>query len=228
MTEPVRRRAVLRQVADLLPDRPEPLRVGIDGITAAGKTTFARELTELLRADGRPCEHVTMDRFHHLRAIRHRRGRDSADGYYEDAYDFGGLRRVLLDPLGPGGDGHYATAVMDLATDSLVAVEPRPAPPRLVVVVDGSFLQRPEVRDAWDVVVFLRTSFASALARGTARDATLLGSRAEAERLFEVRYHAAQRRYLEEVAPEVQADLVVDHDDPASPTIVGDGQSSSV
>jgi uridine kinase len=218
---------VLRAVAALLPSGERPVRVAVDGITAAGKTTFARELCDVVRESGRPCEHVSMDGLHQRRAVRHRQGRDSAEGYYEDAYDFDALRRVLLDPLGPTGNGRYSTAVLDLATDSVLAETQRTAAPDLVVVVDGSFLQRPEVRDAWDVVIFLRASFESAFARGTRRDAGSLGSLAEAQRLFTHRYHAAQRRYLAEIDPEGRADVVVDHDDPTVPRLVRRGVTLS-
>ena len=60
-------------------------------------------------------------------------------------------------------------------------------------------------------------SFASARARGVARDAPRLGSIKDALRLYDTRYDPAQRRYLSEVDPETTADVVVDHDDPQSP-----------
>lgn len=63
-------------------------------------------------------------------------------------------------------------------------------------------------------------SFASARARGVARDAPRLGSIKDALRLYDTRYDPAQRRYLSEVDPETTADVVVDHDDPQSPSIV--------
>ena len=196
-----------------------PARVAVDGITAAGKTTFASELADAVRALGRPCVHVTMDGFHQPRAIRHRQGRESADGYYEDAYDFAALRRELLEPLGESGSRRYRTAVIDLATDMPADAASELAPDDLVLIVDGSFLQRPEIGGAWDRVIYLAASFDIARARGVARDAAQLGSPENAERLFRTRYHAAQRRYLDEVGPDTIADAVIDHDDPAHPVI---------
>ena len=38
--------------------------------------------------------------------------------------------------------------------------------------------------------------------------------------MYDVRYHAAQHRYLAEADPEAKADIVVDNDDPRSPAIV--------
>jgi hypothetical protein len=62
-----------------------PIRVAIDGVTASGKTTVARELATAVSELGRPVIQVSMDGFHHPRARRHRQGRESALGYYEDA-----------------------------------------------------------------------------------------------------------------------------------------------
>ncbi len=126
----------------------------------------------------------------------------------------------MLGPLGPGGDLRYRTMAHDLATDVAVDSAPETSPGDLVLVVDGSFLQRRDLADAWDVTVYLRAEFATARARGAARDATLLGSEAEAARLFDVRYHAAFRRYLDDVDPEGAADIVVDNDDPMRPGLV--------
>ena len=216
------RRLVLGRVADEIVSRAEPgrpTRVAVDGITAAGKTTFADDLAAVLRGNAAPVLRVTMDGFHNPRAVRHRQGRASAAGYYEDAYDFAGLRSALLDPLGPGGDRRYRTAVWDLHEDRPAAADPGVAPDDLVLVVDGSFLQKPEVRDGWDVVVHLRCPFDAAERRGVARDADALGGEAAARDLFRRRYHAAQRRYLDEVDPESRADIVVDHRDPQRPTL---------
>jgi uridine kinase len=82
------REEVIAEVAGLVcaTEVGHPVRTAIDGVTAAGKSTFASELTAAVGARGRPAIHLTMDGFHHPRAHRHRRGRTSAEGYYEDAY----------------------------------------------------------------------------------------------------------------------------------------------
>ncbi|MGN6694608.1 MAG: hypothetical protein ACTHN0_10565 [Aquihabitans sp.] len=215
------RARVLGVVADRMCSLPDdrPRRIAVDGITGSGKTTFAGELADELQRRGLPVIRVTMDGFHNPRAIRYRQGRGSADGYYDDAYDFDSVRRALLDPLGPDGDRRYRTAVIDLAADLPVDDPPVEAPRDAVLVVDGSFLQKPALRAAWDHVVFLDASFEAAAARGIDRDAELLGGRDAAAAAFTNRYHAAQRRYLAEHHPADQADTVIAHDEPAHPSI---------
>lgn len=212
------RRRVLDRIADHLAERRpgHPLRVAVDGITAAGKTTLARELTAALVERGRPAAHLSMDGFHHPRAHRHRQGRDSADGYYADAYDFPAFARTVLDPLGPGGDRRYRQRIIDLRTDTSVDEPPVLADEDVVLVVDGSFLQRDL---AWDEVVFVDTAFDLARARGSRRDAELFGGAEQAEHAFDHRYHAASRRYLAEIDPAARATVVVGNDDPDNPVL---------
>ncbi|MFD5825127.1 uridine kinase [Lentzea sp. NPDC060358] len=216
MTTP--RDLVLGEIADHLASATpgHPLRVAVDGITASGKTTMARELTSAIAGRGRPATHLSMDGFHHPRAVRHRQGRDSADGYYADAYDFASFRRLVLDPLGPGGSRLYRRRIIDLRADAPVDEPPALAPDDLVLVVDGSFLQR-ELE--WDEVVFVDTPFEVARDRGTRRDAELLGGPERAGRAFDLRYHAASRRYLDEVGPAARASVVVDNADVANPVL---------
>jgi uridine kinase len=208
----VRNRVVGRiadHLAGLVPSS-SVLRVGVDGVTAVGKTTFADSLASALRDRGTPVIRVSMDGFHHPRAHRHRRGRTSADGYYEDAYDFAAAARVLLEPLGPGGPMRYLPAVLDLAADAPLAPDPQVAAPGSVLIVDGSFLQRALVLDE---VVFLAASFDAARARGTRRDAL-------PESLYRERYHAAGARYLDEVSPARRASVLVDLEDPLTPRLI--------
>lgn len=213
---------VARRCAELLEGRRlgHPLRVAIDGITAAGKTTFADAVAVELRQLGVPTIRVSMDGFHHPRSVRYRQGRGSADGYYEDAYDLDSVHRWLLEPLGPGGDRRYRSAVIDLARDTPVDDQPVEADAGSVLVVDGSFLQKPVLHGCWDVVVFLRASFDAAAERGARRDAEALGGLDAARAAFRTRYHAAQRRYLSECDPESAADVVVDVEDPGAPRLV--------
>jgi uridine kinase len=196
-----------------------PTRVAIDGVTASGKSTFARELTAAVSELGRPAIHLTMDGFHHHREHRYRRGRLSADGYYQDAYDFAALAELVLIPLGPGGDHRYRTRVIDLASDAEIGEAPVQAPADAVVIVDGSFLQRPELAGFWDHRIFIDTDLAVARRRGTVRDARQLGGLGKAEHMYDVRYHAAARRYLADVDPAARATLIVENTDPEKPRV---------
>jgi uridine kinase len=216
------RTAVIGQIADIVcRDQPShPARVAIDGVTASGKSTLARELSGAVAARGRPVIHLTMDGYHHRREHRHRQGRTSATGYYDDAYDFAAFARLVLTPLGPGGDRHYRERIIDLASDQPITEAPAAAPADAVLIVDGSFLQRPELASHWDHRIFLDTSLDVARSRGVSRDAAQFGGQVQAEQLYAARYHAACLLYLDVVRPADRATLVIDNNDLARPRVL--------
>src|SRR5690242_2329341 len=84
--------------------RPHPVRVAIDGIDAAGKTTLAAELARALAGRERAVIRASLDGFHRPRAERYRRGADDPLGYYKDSFDYPALKTALLLPLGSGGN----------------------------------------------------------------------------------------------------------------------------
>jgi uridine kinase len=84
-------------------------RVAVDGPDAAGKTTLCDSVASNLRLRGRTVLRATVDDFQRPRAQRYHRGKYSSEGYYRDSFDYAALKRLLLDPLGPGGDRERPT-----------------------------------------------------------------------------------------------------------------------
>lgn len=219
--EPLSRARLLEQLASVIEavDLPHPTRVGIDGPDAAGKTTLADELASVLGRHERHVIRASIDGFHRPRIERYAQGADSPRGYYEDSFDHAALRRALLDPLGPGGDRRYTNATFDHRIDAAVSNPLAVAPAEAVLVLDGVFLQRPELRTGFDLCVFVAVTFDEALRRALDRDAGLLGSRQEVERRYRERYTPGQRIYAEAVRPWERADVVIVNDDPAAPVL---------
>jgi uridine kinase len=193
-------------------------RVGVDGVDGAGKTVFADELGVALAALGRPVIRAGTDSFHNPRAVRHRRGPDSPEGFFQDSFDYATMRAVLLDPLGPGGTGRYREAVFDHETDSVVDTAVKTAPPGAVLVFDGIFGHRPELLPCWDYSIFLRVGFGTSVPRLAGR----IGGSADPAHESHRRYVEGQRRYLAQCRPEQHATVIVDNHDLAAPFIVGE------
>ena len=148
---------LIERVAAVIVRLPAPgvLRVGIDGVDGAGKTVFGDELAAALIARGRRVIRASVDGFHNPRALRYRQGRNSPQGYFEDSYNYAQLRAALLDPLSPGGSGRYRTAAFDHRSDAAVDMPEAQAAPGDILVLDGIFLHRPELRGYWDFSIFL-------------------------------------------------------------------------
>jgi uridine kinase len=194
-----------------------PTRVAIDGPPAAGKTTLADELAVVLRAQGRDVIRATIEDFLTPRSQRYRRGEDSAEGCYRDSFDFDALHRVLLDPLGPGGDRRFRGAVYDKVTDTALSGPVAAAPADAVLLFDGVFLLRQELADRWDLRIFVSVPFDKTLDRARVRDQTPAKSAAEVERRYRSRYIPSQQFYFATVRPAEYADIVVHNDDPRRP-----------
>ena len=135
-------------------------------------------------------------------------------------FDHRALRQALLDPLGPGGDRRYRCAVFDVRTDRPVGGDVRAAPVDAVLVMDGVFLLRPELRDAWEFALFVRVSPEETLRRALVRDLGLFGSAEEVERRYRTRYLPGQQLYLDEARPLEHADAVVLNDEPGKACLI--------
>lgn len=181
------------------------VRVGIDGVDGAGKTTFANALAATLMGHGRTVVRVSADDFHHPRALRHRRGRDSPEGFWLDSFDTARLLSDVLVPLGPGGSRWYREAVHDLDSDAPIDLPARRAPAGSVLVVDGLFLHREQLVDHWELSVLLAVPFEVSVRRMADRD----GSHPDPAHPSNRRYVRGQQLYFAACRPWERADLVV-------------------
>jgi uridine kinase len=192
-----------------------PVRVGIDGPSAAGKTTLANSLATALRArTGRTVVRAEIDYFMLMAEDRTAYPYDSPESYYLDAWNYPAIRQQLLEPLGPGGSRRYRTA--------LGAVE-ETAPDDAILLADGVFLQRPELDHLWDLRIYVDVPDAESLRRGIERDRHWMGSAAEAERRYLSTYRPGEQRYRAEVRPRERAAIVIDNLDPARPRLIRPG-----
>jgi uridine kinase len=219
------RSAVVGGVAALVvAGRPGRVRVAVDGLTAAGKTSFGHELAAALRALGRPTLRASLDDFKHpwRHAREHGYDRLSGEGYYRNAHDHASIRDLLLGPAGLDGSGLVVLCAHDPLTGEDHRGAVAAAASDAVLVVDGVFAFRPEWDDLWDVRVWLDVDVEHSLRRGVARDAQREGVD-ETLRLHRDRYGVAEAIYLAEADPVSRADVVVDNRDFAAPRLLRTG-----
>jgi uridine kinase len=195
---------------------PDPARVAIDGPDVAGKTVLADELAELL-APKRPVIRAGIDGFHNPRELRYRRGADSPEGYFLDSFDNEALRELLLEPLGPGGSRRYRRAIFDYRGDDEVTAPEEEASPDAVLLFDGVFLLRPELRPFWDFSVFVQADFDEIVCRAEARDSELMGGVEAVRERYRNRYIPGQKLYFSRCRPQEIAEVVIDNTDVSDP-----------
>lgn len=187
--------------------------VAVDGVDGAGKTVLADQLAEVVGAR-RDVLRLSVDGFHRPRAERVARGR-GPESFYEDSYDYAAFRRAVLDPFRAGLP--VTPAVDDVERDEPVTPDSLPVGADTLLLVDGIFLQRPELAGAWDAVVFVDVPFTVSVPRGNAR----FGERHDPDPEAEPnrRYVGGQRLYLAEADPRGRATWVLDNTDLDAPVL---------
>jgi len=125
------------------------------GGESSGGVPFADDLALVFREAGADTFRASLGGFHNSRAFRTRRGPETPEGYYRDGYDYGTLRRVLLDPFRMGGSTGFQTSAYDAARDQPVESHWLTAGQDAVLVLDGEFPLRPSLRSEWTASVLL-------------------------------------------------------------------------
>ena len=165
--------------------------VAIDGAGGAGKSTLARGIEDafvgcvsIVRCDDfyRPLSGATL----------------SPQEAYDNYFDWRRLRDEALKPLRNGQTVRYQR--YDWSTGRLtewIDVEPRE-----IVLIEGVFSMRPELRPMIDVAIFIETPREERMRR--------LLARPQPDASWIDQWMAAEDWYLENVAPQHHADLVIE------------------
>jgi uridine kinase len=182
--------------------------LAVDGIDGAGKRPFADALAERLGRGGHAVFRASVDAFHKPRAERYIRGVDSAEGYYYDSFDYELFRRVLIEPFKLGGSTGFVTAAFDAARDAQIEMDWKTGPQDATLIVDGPFLNRPELRGIWNWSIWLDADDEAAQLRLFELDGAAGRS---------PRYPGGQKLYEAEAHPRERASAIIDDTDPETP-----------
>jgi uridine kinase len=183
--------------------------VAVDGLDGAGKTVFADALAAQLGIGNRAVFRASIDDFHNPRSVRYARGRDSAEGFYRDSYNYETFKRVLVEPFRTGWIGSFVLKAFDLQRDAPFEQKWSSGPVDALLVVDGIFLSRPELKGLWNYLIWLEVDPDLAAGRVIARDAESF----EHDIANPERYSGGQELYLKEARPRDAANAVIDNND---------------
>jgi uridine kinase len=206
---------VLQQIEVRQSDKP--FIIGINGIDTSGKTVFARRLTDFLAASGLKTQLIHLDDFHNPKAVRYS-GTNPADSYYQNSFNFALLATSLLIPAKEGQSIRTNLTLLDLETDNFTLQRDYAIDNDTIVVVEGVFLFRPELRNYFDYKIYLEVSFEEVMRRVRERDLPLFGD--SIFQKYADKYMPAQRKYIEEHRPAEQAQLVIDNTKYDCPIII--------
>jgi len=170
--------------------------VAVDGAGGAGKSTLAGAICAALRETLQEIAIVRVDDFYRPLHDDVRAALDAEHGY-RNYFDWMRLRDRALIPLRGGRAASYQR--YDWTTGELsdrVTVKPAP-----VVLIEGVYSSRPELRPLLDLAIFVDTPRDLRMRRMSAR-----GQNASD---WIARWMAAEDWYLEHIRPADHADLVV-------------------
>lgn len=172
-------------------DGIDPLLVAVDGCRGAGKSTFAAALAARLEGSV-----VCLDDFYRPMDPDRRRGLDAQTGF-ELYFDWQRLIADVLDPLVLGEVAVYRRydRDSDAVGEDVAIIEPHG-----VIVFEGIFSHRPQLRGYWDISVWVDAAAAVRARR--------IAERGDDAGLVE-RWAAAEEWYATNLDPRSQADVVV-------------------
>lgn len=192
--------------------------VALDGFDGVGKTYLARELVELSAGAGRPLINISIDGFHRPKAERIAAGL-GADGFYRGSYRYDEFRSCVVDAVRAGRP--ITPAIWDVGHDEPVRPALIDVPRDTIVLVDGIFLQRPELADVWDATVWVDAPFEVTVPRGNARFPGDHDN--DPESPANQRYVGGQLLYLAEADPRRRSTWVLDNAEFTCPGLTGAG-----
>ncbi len=200
------------RLEEIIRRKQKPVCLAINGIEGTGKTVFSNKLTNYLNDKGKRAIQVSIDGFHFNKKHRYKQGRNSAKGYYEDSYDELGFVEKVLIPS-QKNNPQITLASHNLEIDEYLNLTPIEITTDTIIITDGAYLFKSNYRTYWDLKVYLKTDFQTALLRGIRRDVNLLGGLKTTKEKYDKRYHKASKIYINENNPEEHADIIIENTD---------------
>ncbi|MEO7146343.1 MAG: uridine kinase [Terrimesophilobacter sp.] len=179
--------------------------VAVDGRHGSGQSEFADALADVVRLQGSHVYRASIDDFFRPRRDRERSGWLDGRAQYREAYDYSLLRRVLIDPFHTGGSTGFVLTGFDEERDQPV-FQPKWATtgPDAVLIVDGVFLNRPDLAGAWNYSIWLSTPPLSVEQDSANADIARRNSESDVA-------------YIAEANPSERATTILDNQDPNHP-----------
>lgn len=198
--------SILNRVKDLKSSN-RALVVGIDGLSGSGKTTLSRGLKAEIENIGYDAVVFHIDDFINDRSIRYDDSKEEWYCFYYIQWRYNYLVNEVLKHVHNGEEVHKDIELYNKEKDSYDVVK-LDITKNTVVILEGVFLQRTEIRKYLDLVVYLDVPREVRLERVILRD-TYIGGKEEVLNKYERRYLPGEEKYIKEHEPAKNADIVI-------------------
>ncbi|MDP4146698.1 MAG: uridine kinase [Bacillota bacterium] len=181
--------------------------IGVDGLGGAGKSTLVNSLKLQLQNENYYSYVLHIDDFIHPKRIRYDLSKEEWYCYYDVQWRYDYLVKEILSPIKNGEiidkqierynkeDDGYFTEGVHLVHGS-------------VLILEGIFLQRKELKAYLDFTIYIDVPQEVRLNRVLARDG-YMGGPEDIKCKYEKRYFPAEERYILEYSPIENADFVL-------------------
>lgn len=197
-------------IANAIKEKYTPERtiiIGIDGLGGAGKSTISDSLSELLSRENYNITLLHIDDFIHPRSVRYNESYPEWECYYNLQWRYDYLLEKVIRPIKSGSDFACDIELYDKDNDSYF-LNSTAVPVGSIVIIEGIFLQRPELKGAFDLMIYIDVSEEERLSRVLERDG-YIGDKSQIKAKYDGRYFPAERHYVKTCAPADNADFVV-------------------
>lgn len=148
-----------------------------------------------------------IDDFIHLRHVRYKKDIEEWYCYYNIQWRYDYLIKEILKPVNDGTEINKKIELYDKEKDTYF-LEQTKIPQGSVLLLEGVFLQRRELKKYLDYIIFLEVNTDLRLDRVITRD-KYIGNEEDIKSKYERRYFPAEDKYIEEYSPTENADLVL-------------------
>ncbi len=181
--------------------------VGIDGLGGAGKSSISEEIYEQLSNDNIHIEVLHIDDFIHPKNIRYNDNYAEWECYYNLQWRYDYLLENVINPIKKNGK---FTGLIELYDKDEDRYEKKSVDIKegSVVLIEGIFLQREELSQIFDYMIYIDVPESERLKRVLKRDG-YIGTVDDIKEKYENRYFPAERHYVNMYSPSKLADYVV-------------------
>lgn len=183
--------------------------VGIDGLGGAGKSTIVNSLKLQLQNENYHPYILHIDDFIHQKHIRYDNSKEEGECYYNIQWRYDYLVEEILSPIKRGNKIDKLIELYDKENDTYI-LQPIHIPHGSILILEGVFLQRKELKSYLDFVIYLDVPKEVRLNRVLARDVYICGLE-DIKSKYERRYFPAEEKYTLEYCPIENADFVLKH-----------------
>lgn len=191
-------------------NREKTLIIGIDGLGGSGKSTIVDSLKLQLSNRNYNTFILHIDDFIYPKNIRYNESKEEWNCYYNIQWRYDYLIKEILMPIRQGIEIHKEIEIYDKDNDVYI-LEQIKIPQGSILLLEGIFLQRKDIREYFDCVIYLDVPKEVRLNRVINRD-KYIGDSEDIKLKYERRYFPAEDKYIEEYCPMENADFILTHE----------------